>query len=138
MTHLAVRFVKHIESTASTNPICLIRPWTTRGGVISRSRSENFPGSLVDRLSFAMLACALTVLPIVCGQDAFTLTDWLCAYHYAKFSQKPTTAFITPDACSSGHEFYKRANPVCDRVLWIQDPGTLILALGWRCTTIGF
>ncbi|KAJ9052859.1 hypothetical protein DSO57_1029920 [Entomophthora muscae] len=85
-----------------------------------------------------MLARALPVLPIVCGQDALTLTDRLRAYHYAKFSQKPTTAFITPDVRSSGREFYKRANPVCDRVLWIQDPGTLILALGWRCTTIGF
>ncbi|KAJ9048698.1 hypothetical protein DSO57_1032381 [Entomophthora muscae] len=130
MTHLAVRFAKHIESTASTNPICLIRPWTTRGGVITRSRSDNSPGSLLNKLSFAMLARALPVLPIVCGQDAPTLTDCLCAYHYAKFSRKPTTAFITPDACSSGREFYKRANPVCDRVLRIQDPGTLILALG--------
>ncbi|KAJ9076187.1 hypothetical protein DSO57_1028590 [Entomophthora muscae] len=64
------------------------------------------------------------------GQDAPTLTDCLRVYHYAKFSCKPKTAFITPDACSSGREFYKCANPVCDRVLWIQDPGTLILALG--------
>ncbi|KAJ9083792.1 hypothetical protein DSO57_1031157 [Entomophthora muscae] len=85
-----------------------------------------------------MLSRALLVLPIVCGQDALTLTDRLCAYHYAKFSRKPTTAFITSDARSSGREFYKRVNPVCDRVLRIQDPGILILALGWRCTTIGF
>ncbi|KAJ9065728.1 hypothetical protein DSO57_1016469 [Entomophthora muscae] len=85
-----------------------------------------------------MLACALLVLPIVRGQDAPTLTDRLCAYHYAKFSCKPTTAFIMPDTCSSGCEFYKCANPVCDRVLRIQDPGTLILALGWCYTTIGF
>ncbi|KAJ9050005.1 hypothetical protein DSO57_1018594 [Entomophthora muscae] len=97
-----------------------------------------FFSSLVNRLSFAILARALIVLPIVCGQDAHTLTDCLCAYHYAKFSCKPTTAFFIPDVRSSGCEFYKRANPVCDRVLRIQDPGTLILALGWCCTTIGF
>ncbi|KAJ9075620.1 hypothetical protein DSO57_1034173 [Entomophthora muscae] len=66
-----------------------------------------------------MLARALPVLPIVCGQYALTLTDCLRAYYYAKFSHKPTTAFITPDARSSGREFYKRANPVCDRVLRI-------------------
>ncbi|KAJ9084003.1 hypothetical protein DSO57_1028631 [Entomophthora muscae] len=122
MTHLAVRFAKHIESTASTNPICLIRPWTTRCGVITRSRSDNFFGSLVNRLSFAILARALTVLLIVCGQDAPTLTDCLCAYHYAKFSQKQN---------------YRLHHTRC-LVLWIQDPATLILALGWRCTTIGF
>ncbi|KAJ9059854.1 hypothetical protein DSO57_1037243 [Entomophthora muscae] len=85
-----------------------------------------------------MLARALPVLPIVRGQDAPTLTDRLRAYHYAKLSSKATTAFITPDARSSSRKFYKRDNPVCDRVLRIQDPGTLILALGWRCTTIGF
>ncbi|KAJ9066334.1 hypothetical protein DSO57_1010545 [Entomophthora muscae] len=81
MTHLAIRFSKHIEYTASNNPICLICPWTTRGDVITRSCSDNFPGSLVNSKSFAMLACALPVLPIVCGQDALTLTYCFRAYH---------------------------------------------------------
>ncbi|KAJ9056567.1 hypothetical protein DSO57_1031714 [Entomophthora muscae] len=100
MTHLAVRFVKHIESTASIKLICLIRPWTTRGGVITRSRSDNFIGSLVNKLSFAMLARALPVHLIVCGQDALKLTDRFCAYHYVSslVSQAPPSSHEMPVA----------------------------------------
>ncbi|KAJ9048999.1 hypothetical protein DSO57_1029087 [Entomophthora muscae] len=50
----------------------------------------------------------------------------------------PSSLKNQPPPSSHQMSVAPRANPVCDRVLWIQNPGTLIFALGWRCTTIGF